>query len=239
MRYLDLTLPTPHENLACDEALLELCEDGGPPALLRFWEPREHFVVLGYSSRLATDVKPVPRDQGRVPILRRCSGGGTVLQGPGCLNFSLILRLDGTAPLRTITSTTAWIMERHRAALEQACGRTITFQGLSDLVIGTQKFSGNAQRRKRRGMLFHGTFLLEFDIPLVERLLAMPPRQPAYRRDRSHQAFLTNLRIPARTVKRALAAAWQATESVREIPTERITRLARDIYTAEAWTKKF
>ena len=29
MKYLDLTLPTPEANLACDEALLDWCDAGG------------------------------------------------------------------------------------------------------------------------------------------------------------------------------------------------------------------
>ena len=48
----DLTLPTPEENLACDEALLDLCEAGGAGELLRFWEPPSYFVVLGYANNL-------------------------------------------------------------------------------------------------------------------------------------------------------------------------------------------
>ena len=55
VNYFDLTLPTPQENLACDEALLDGCEAGGPE-VLRFWEPRKHFVVVGYSNRVEREV---------------------------------------------------------------------------------------------------------------------------------------------------------------------------------------
>ena len=56
MNYLDLTLPTPAENLAADEALLDQCEAARAGAVLRFWEPREHFVVVGYSNKVRTEV---------------------------------------------------------------------------------------------------------------------------------------------------------------------------------------
>jgi hypothetical protein len=56
MHLLDLTLPTPAENLACDEALLDLCEEGGAGEVLRFWEPREYFVVVGYANKVASEV---------------------------------------------------------------------------------------------------------------------------------------------------------------------------------------
>ena len=82
MQYLDLTLPTPHQNLACDEALLDWCEDGYDEEILRLWEPHEYFVVLGYTNKLNTEINSVARATRQLPILRRCSGGGTVLQGP-------------------------------------------------------------------------------------------------------------------------------------------------------------
>lgn len=239
MHVLDLTLPSPEQNLACDEALLDACEDGDAHEVLRFWEPRQHFVVLGYSSRISLDAKLAACRGAGVPILRRVSGGGTVLQGPGCLNATLVLRLERQAMLQTISGTTAFILERHRQALEPAVGGPIEFRGLSDLAVQGVKFSGNAQRRKRRCVLFHGTFLLDFDLPLVDRLLAMPSRQPDYRRNRPHHEFLMNLRLPADTVKRALARAWEATEPLTSVPMERIAQLAAERYHSDTWTHRF
>ena len=73
-----------------------------------------------------------------------------------------------------------------------------------------RKFSGNAQRRRRRFLLFHGTFLLDFPIPLVEELLPYPPKAPPYRRRRRHGAFLTNLRQPPARIKALLMGSWNA-----------------------------
>ena len=56
MKLLDLTLPSPAENLACDEALLDACEESGGDEILRFWEARETFVVVGYANKVATEV---------------------------------------------------------------------------------------------------------------------------------------------------------------------------------------
>ena len=238
MHILDLTLPSPEQNLACDEALLDACEGGDAHEVLRFWEPRQHFVVLGYSSRISSEAKLAACRQARVPILRRISGGGTVLQGPGCLNATLVLRLERHASLQTISGTTAFILERHRQALEPAVGRPVERRGLSDLALEGMKFSGNAQRRKRGCVLFHGTFLLDMDLSLVDRLLALPSRQPDYRRNRAHQAFLMNLRLPAETVKRAVAEAWGATEPLAAVPMRRIAQLATERYSSEEWIRR-
>ena len=70
---------TPEENLACDEVLLDLCERGGGDELLRFWALPQYFVVVGYANKASTEVDlPLCRQLG-IPVLRRCTGGGTVL----------------------------------------------------------------------------------------------------------------------------------------------------------------
>ena len=91
---LDLTLATPEDNLACDEALLDWAEAHESPGLLRFWESDRRFVVLGYANRVADEVDVEACRAEDVPVLRRCSGGGTVLQGPGCVNYALILPMN-------------------------------------------------------------------------------------------------------------------------------------------------
>jgi len=237
MWYLDATLSTPEENLALDEALLTTWEDGIGEEVLRFWEPQRHFVVLGYSKSVGEDVHERACDARKIPILRRCSGGGTVLQGPGCLNYSLILRIGKAGPLSTITGTNSFIMQRHRDAIHGLLDKQVQIQGHTDLVIGGMKFSGNAQRRKNSYLLFHGTFLLHFDIALAQKVLAIPPRQPSYRGNRSHVDFMTNLNVDANTIKEILLRTWHANQLVREeeVPLDRLTQLVRARYSQRAW----
>lgn len=235
MKTLDLTLPTPQANLAADEVLLDFCEEGYPDEILRFWESPQRFAVLGYSNKTQSEVNVSACRTDGVPVLRRCTGGGAVVQGPGCLNFSLILRIPDTGPLARITETNAYIMTRHRQALEPVFGSPIDIQGSSDLAIGTMKFSGNAQRRKRRHFLFHGTFLLDFDIPVLNRLLPLPSRQPEYRQNRAHTDFLTNVNAARSLVKETLTSLWGATETLDDLPLERIEALATDRYSSDEW----
>ena len=203
MQYVDATLPSPQENLAFDEALLDLCEAGNDD-VLRVWEPREHCVVLGYSSRMCEEVNLASCRARAIPILRRCSGGGTVLQGPGCLNFSLVLQIREPGPLAGIRTTTAYVLTAHQQALAPLIGSAITLQGSSDLTMGGLKFSGNAQRRRRHAVLVHGTFLLGLDLRLMEEVLPLPSREPAYRQQRPHRRFLTSLPLASEDLKAAL-----------------------------------
>jgi len=258
MKLLNLTFPTPAENLACDEALLDWCEDRAGLEVLRFWEPQEYFVVVGYSNRVAREVDVVACRDRAIPILRRCSGGGTVLQGPGCLNYSLILRIDSNPALETVTGTNRFVLERNRAALEKLLSESsrrkealspnvqrptsnvqLSVGGHTDLAIDGRKFSGNAQRRKRGAVLFHGTFLLHLDLGLVSELLPMPSKEPDYRKRRPHGQFLMNLAVSAYDVKAALRQAWNAIEESKEFPEERTRKLIEEKYSTDAWNLKF
>ena len=242
MKCVDITFETAAENLACDEALLDFFEERGGDGVLRFWEPQSYFVVVGYANEVAKEVNMAACEAAEIPIFRRCSGGGTVLQGPGCLNYSLVAAIDDNAPLHSITAANRFIMEQNRAALEsQLKNRTskIETSGHTDLAIEGLKFSGNAQRRKKHFLLFHGTLLLNFDIPMVERYLRMPSKQPNYRHGRSHKDFLTNLDLPAESVKQALRKTWAATERLEVVPHDAIALLVRDKYVTKEWNFKF
>jgi lipoate-protein ligase A len=239
MKVFDHSFSTPAENLACDEALLDFCEAGYDHEILRFWESHDPFVVLGYSNKLDREVYQETCRKDNVPILRRCTGGGTVIQGPGCLNYALVLKIPEDGPLTGITSTNAHIITQHQKALQKVLGNGVIMQGLSDLAVNDLKFSGNAQRRKRSHILFHGTFLIDFDLPLVERLLPMPSRQPDYRKNRPHEEFLTNISLAKQQIKQAIQAQWAAREILTEVPTALMTQHVKERYGNDGWNLKF
>lgn len=238
MKYIDFTLPTPAANLACDEALLDWAEANAGGELLRFWEAREPFVVVGYANEVAREVNVDACVTDGVAIRRRCTGGGTVLQGPGCLNYTLILRISENGPLRSVSAANHFVMERNRAALQSLIKGTVDIQGCTDLTLDNLKFSGNAQRRRRQYLIFHGTFLLDFDISLVEKYLLMPSKQPDYRHLRSHAEFLTNLNVSPDDVKSALRKVWDANAPLPVSSLPDFSELIKK-YSDDAWNSKF
>ncbi len=171
MRWLDLTLPTAEENLALDEALLLQAEAGTGGELLRLWEWPALAVVLGSGCKLAEDVKEEACQADGVPILRRSSGGGTVLLGPGCLCYSLVLSFARSPELAEIRPSYRVILARITEALGVP---GVEQTGISDLAVQGRKCSGNAQQRKRHHLLHHGTILYHFDLSLVSRYLRLP-----------------------------------------------------------------
>jgi len=235
MRYLDLSLPTPAENLALDEALLDEAEAAGRPMeTLRTWESDRPMVVLGRSSRLDAEVH---RDACRalgIPILRRPSGGAAVLAGPGCLMYALVLSCRQRPALRAVAAAHRTVLSTIAAALAPLVP-DLHCDGTSDLVLGGRKVSGNSLRAKREHLLYHGTLFYGFPLELIARCLAMPPRQPAYRGGRPHLDFLANLPIPAAALRQALRAAWNADEPRADWPRAAVARLAAEHYNKVAW----
>lgn len=236
MYLLDLTLPSPEENLALEEALLEWGEHTGAECL-RLWESPEHFVVMGAGSPINTDVNlPVCEKRG-IPVLRRCSGGGTVLQGPGCFNYTLVLDRESREGLDTIKISNETILGKIADALSRCGLPGATVQGTSDLTAGDLKFSGNSQRRRKRYLLFHGTVLYDFDLDLVSECLGRPEKMPEYREGREHGRFVTNIAVDGAQAKREIAKVWGAMIELRDWPRERTRELARGRYSNQEWIR--
>jgi len=230
MQYLDLTLPMPAENLALDEALLEQAEEAAEPReVLRLWEPREMMVVVGRSSRVAEEVHVEACRARGIPILRRPSGGAAVVLGPGCLMFALVLSYQQRPALRAIDHAHRFVLSTLAAALRPMVPQ-VRCRGTSDLALSDLKFSGNSVRCRREHLLYHGTVLYGLSLGLIDELLPLPPRQPAYRNGRGHAAFVTNLPLPAEAIRQALVAAWEATNPCEDWPQEYTARLAAEKY---------
>jgi lipoate-protein ligase A len=241
VRLLDQTLSSPEENLALDEALLMQLESALdeereplPCETLRLWESPVPFVTLGAGSRARDEVDRELCHADGLPLLRRCSGGGTVVLGPGCLNFTLILSLELRPELRDV-----------RASYDRLLGAlagSIALEGLgragpSDLAYHGRKFSGNAQLRKRSSLLHHGTILYGFNLGLVDRYLPVPRLIPQYRRGRSHRDFLCNLPWNVQQVRAALARAFEANDaSGAELP--EYSRLVAEKYAQSSWIER-
>lgn len=238
MILLDLTLPTPEENLALDEALLLRSEReesaGRDGEALRFWESPAPFVVLGVAGRLRSDVRVEACRRDGVPVLRRISGGGTVLQGPGSLNFALVLSLARRPELRDIRRGYRRILEGVAGALGIAGAG---LRGISDIALGDAKVSGNAQKRTRGALLHHGTILHGLDPAIVSRWLEEPADRPEYRGARRHEDFLGSVPIPPAELKRRLAEAWGAVPGGFEVPP--LEGLIAEKYANPAWTERF
>src|SRR5262249_6752803 len=197
----------------------------------------------GNSSHLAEEVNLAVCRARNIPVLRRASGGATIVTGPGCLMYAVVLAYRGRWHLRDISEAHRFVLEKIAAAL-QAAGckpqaesgqqaarsllRAIGRAGISDLPLAeppSLKFSGNSLRCKRNHFLYHGTLLYNFPIDEITGLLKMPSRQPAYRQARGHGDFLTNLPLERGILRQALTEAFGVTDPRIDWPRELTAKL--------------
>ena len=238
MQLLDLTLPTPAENVALDEALLDAAEAGELPGdVLRLWESPQPIVVVGRSSRVAEEVRLDACREANVPILRRASGGAAIVAGPGCLMYAAVLRYSGREYLRRLDEAHGHVLSMVATAVGTRV-RGVQHVGTSDLALDGRKFSGNSLRCKREHFLYHGTLLYAFDLSLLTRLLRMPPRQPEYRGGRPHDEFVANLPVSGVELRRVLAAGFDADEVLTNWPLALTKQLADERYSQLAWNQQ-
>jgi lipoate---protein ligase len=235
MHLLDLTLCTPAENVALDEALLDASEAGELSGdILRLWEMPEHAVILGRSSRAADEVDLSAAKDASVPVLRRSSGGAAVVAGPGCLMYSIVLHYEGREHLRMLDEVHRHVLGIIRSALAPLRS-SVEHVGICDLAIGGRKVSGNSLRCKRDHLLYHGTLLYDFNLELVSHLLRMPPRQPAYRGHRAHADFVTNIPVAVTELRAALCASFAADAPLSNWPQARTAALVTSRYSQPTW----
>ena len=160
----------PGFNMGLDEALLESFES---PPTLRFYTWRPDTLSLGYFQRFA-DVAGTDRAGA---VVRRITGGGAIHHVHE-LTFSITASLDDPVYRGPVAESYARVHEAIRAALaeigvpaqargardlvsdREGTGMCFHKSSAEDLVWGSRKGVGSAQRRKAGRVLHHGSIKL-------------------------------------------------------------------------------
>jgi len=159
------------------------------------------------------------------------------MAGPGCLMYALVLSYQLRPQLRDLSRAHELVMGGMLRALAAHVPQ-LEHRGTCDLAWEGRKVSGNSVRCRRDHLLYHGTLLYRFPLELLDTCLAMPPRQPDYREQRNHGAFVANLPMEAAQIKAALARAWQADRPCPPPSQPDLDQLIADKYGQQAWIFK-
>lgn len=124
-----------------------------------------------------------------MPLIRRFSGGGTVIVDEDTLFTTFLLQNKDHTIDPYPQPVLEWVGQFYKTALNLP---QLSIQE-SDYVLANRKVAGNAQYFRKSCFLHHTSFLHDYQTRYMS-LLKMPKRQPVYRDNREHHQFLTTLR---------------------------------------------
>lgn len=161
---------------------------------LRVFEPRDTRIVIGRNQDPNRELLLEAVRADSIPIHRRVSGGGTVVLAPGSLVVALRLRQQ-----QLPVDACYQLINRALSAAVQECGVSdVACYGHGDLAVQTAegsilKILGASLRQTKTALYYLGVFLIDDLVPLMQRYLPPPSREPDYRGGREHAAFCTHL----------------------------------------------
>lgn len=145
-------------------------------------------IVMGISGKKEELVNAEAHAKTDIPIIRRFSGGGTVVVDEETL---FVTWIANTADIR-VPCCPKKIME-WTADLYKPVFSGVNFHLVeNDYAIDHKKCGGNAQYLCKDRWLHHSSFLWNYTSENM-RLLKMPPKMPEYRQQRPHEEFLCRL----------------------------------------------
>lgn len=181
-----------YDQLAMEEAFLRadnrnvcIINSGSPPA-----------IVMGISGKAENFVDGALWKQSPVPLIKRFSGGGTVFVDASTVFVTWIFNSGDIGVEGCPRAIHKWSEKVYQQAF---LGLNMSLQE-NDYVIGERKFGGNAQYLTKGRWLHHSSFLWDYD-PERMRMLVLPKKRPAYRKDRPHDEFLCKLRDHFATIE--------------------------------------
>ena len=259
---LDLKPRNPYLSIAIDEAFVRFYEKNEDfKGAIRLWS-NPFSIVMGRTCIPEENLKPnflndfLPsmkkQNWQKMPALcRRASGGGTVIHGPGNINYTIFINLKKFPEFFDLKKSYSILLGMVSKAL-LAQGVECSVRGLSDLVFTEdgveKKISGNAQFRKLGIIAHHGTLITRKNlIQSVGEYLTHPPKEPDYRQGRSHESFLGSLpetfditsfySVLSQELRRILNTEYS--EKVDVIENKEIFHIAKklvcDVYARDEW----
>ncbi len=169
------------EQLQVEEALLRT--GSGNWCILNSGSPLSA-IVMGISGKAEEHIEP----HAQISVIRRFSGGGTVVVDDQTCFFSLILDHD----LFSCSCPKKFLA--YCGSLIKPAFSHLPFQvSENDFTLDDQKIGGNAQHFTNLRRIHHTSFLWDYSKEKMS-LLKFPSKVPQYRKGRDHNSFCTTLK---------------------------------------------
>ena len=172
----------PFHHLAVESALMGVAVERRIPCL--FFYVNRLCVVWGKHQNPWLECDLARAEAEGAQTVRRFSGGGTVAQDPGNLNFAIAMPREWHQPDRNMNILIGAL---------RAIGVPASCHLRVELAADGFKFSGQSFSLRGRAALHHGTLLVASDLDRIRRLLAAPPADARTHAIRSIPSPMRNL----------------------------------------------
>jgi lipoate---protein ligase len=172
-RLLDTPPMTAAENMALDETLLELKNDGKSPNTIRFLQFSPRSVLVGYHQSVSEEIRKGYCQKRNIEINRRITGGGAIFFDENQLGWEIICDksfFNVSIPTQHLFKT---LCNPISTALS-SFGIEAYFRPRNDIEIEGRKISGTGGTDSKNAFLFQGTMLVDFDVDTMLRALRIP-----------------------------------------------------------------
>lgn len=146
----------PFFNHACEEYLMNNFDE----EIFMLWINKPS-ILIGRNQNTLSEINLDYVKENNILVVRRLSGGGTVFNDLGNINFSFITYRSSSDP-KIKNGFEKFALPVIHAL--NSLGINATFTGRNDITIDDKKFSGNAQYFQKDKLLHHGTLLYDCDI---------------------------------------------------------------------------
>ena len=161
-----------------------------PVSKLMIWQPEYPVIVIGQSNSPEKYVLMEKALSKKIPVIKRPTGGETVVLTPKMIIISLVLKSD---KLPKSSDFFVSINNILIPILINSGLKDVYYRGISDLAVNDKKIMGSSIYRKP-GMLFYHSVLNYGESPqYIASFLKHPVREPDYRKGRSHSEFVTTM----------------------------------------------
>ena len=224
----------PYHNLALEEALFDMVEEG--ECILYLWQ-NKHTVVIGKNQNARQECRMDLLEEEGGYLARRLSGGGAVYHDLGNINFTFLVRKADYD-----------VEKQCRVILEavKSFGIHAEQTGRNDLLAEGKKFSGNAFYESKDHCYHHGTIMVNVDKDIMSRYLNVSLEKMQSKGIKSVKSRVTNLsdlspEVTIEKIKPALIDAFEKVYGVKPqpllkdvLPAEKIERLTEK-YASKEW----
>lgn len=155
------------------------------------WIPNTTYIVLGASNKIKDAVKEDATLKDNITVLKRKTGGQTVMLTPNNLVISAVINDESIMKPKDVFS-------RFNKHIIDAIARDHTqkfkTRGISDIALGEMKILGSSMYRGKGYLFYHA--VLNFNEPSTtfQKYLKHPNNEPDYRKGRNHHEFVTSLK---------------------------------------------